>query len=90
MSWSDAVIDEHAFKHGLEADDIACAWTNYVRKRYRAAPNEGQVVLVGFDRGGRLIEVIAAEKGFGYVIYHAMEPPTRNVLVELGLIRRTR
>lgn len=84
----DVIIVDHAFKHGLTADDIAYAWENFVRKQYRGSPNEGEVVVVGYDRAGRFIEVIAAERPFGTVIFHAKEPPTTKVLIELGLARR--
>ena len=41
------IIDEHALKHGVSPEDIACAWGNFVRKQYRGAPDEGEVVAVG-------------------------------------------
>lgn len=84
----DVIIAEHAFKHGISQEDIVYAWENFVRKQYRGAPHEGEVVVVGYDRAGRFIEIVAATRPFGTVIYHAMEPPTRNVLIELGLARR--
>ena len=85
---NEVVIVEHAFKHGLEAEDIAYAWENFVRKQYRGAPNEGEIIVVGYDKRGRFIEIVAAERPSGTVIYHAMEPPSENVLAELGMIRR--
>ena len=85
---SDPVIAEHAFKHGLNADDIAYAWENFIRKQYRGSPHEGEIVVVGCDRKGRFVELVAVERPFGIVIYHAMQPPTVSVLVELGLVRR--
>ncbi len=84
----DLIIADHAFKHGISQEDIVYAWENFVRKQYRGAPREGEVVVVGYDRMGRLIEIVAATRQFGTVIFHAMEPPTRNVLEELGLARR--
>lgn len=86
----DPIIAEHALKHGLSVEDIAYAWENFVRKQYRGVPNEGEVVVVGCDRSGRLIEIIAAERSFGTVLFHAIEPPTAKVLMELGLARRQR
>jgi hypothetical protein len=82
------IIAEHAFKHGLSADEISYAWENFVRKQYRGAPNEGEIVVVGCDATGRLIEIVAAERPFGIVISHAMRPPTLRILSELGLARR--
>lgn len=82
------IVAEHALKHGLSEEDIRYAWSNFVRKQYRGAPNEGEIVVVGYDRRGRFIEIVAAEREFGTIIYHAMQPPTTNVLAELGLVRR--
>lgn len=82
------IVAEHALKHGLPEDDIRHAWENFVRKQYRGAPNEGEVVAVGYDRKGEFMQVVAAERPFGTVIYHALKPPTTKVLVELGLARR--
>lgn len=84
----DVVIHERALRHGVSAGDIEYAWENFVSKQYRGAPNEGEIVAVGYDRAGRFIEMVAAQRPYGTLIYHAMEPPTRNVLLELGLARR--
>lgn len=84
----DLILVEHAFKHGLSEKDIACAWQNYLVRQYRGAPHEGEVVAVGCDAHGRLIEMVAAERSFGTVLFHAKHPPTEKVLRELGLTRR--
>ena len=78
-------IDEHAFKHGISAKDIEHAWKNFVAKQHRNAPDEHQVVAVGYDARGRFIQIVAADYPYGTVIYHALAPPTANVLSELGL-----
>ena len=83
----DVIVDEHAFKHGLSEDDIRYAWDNYVRKQHRGSPNEGTAVAVGYDMRGRLIQIVAVDRPLGVLIYHAMTPPTRNVLFELGLLK---
>lgn len=81
------IIDEHALKHGVDPNDVEYAWNNFFAKIYRGAPNEGEIVAVGCDRAGRLIEMVGAERTFGVVVFHAMTPPTRNVLRELGMDR---
>ena len=81
-------VDEHAYKHGLSEDEIRYAWQHFVRLVHRGAPNEGQVLAVGHDPTGRLVQLVAIERPFGVLIYHAMTPPTRNALHELGLGRR--
>ena len=83
-----SIVAEHALKHGLLEDDIRYAWSNFVRMQHRGVPNEGEVVAVGYDQKGGFVQMVAAERPFGIVIYHAMKPPTMKVLVELGLVRR--
>ncbi len=85
----DIIVSEHAFKHGVAQEDIEYAWEHFHRKQYRGAPNEGEIVLIGPDRQGRPLQIVAAERGFGMIVYHAMRPPTQNVLKELGLERRS-
>ncbi len=85
---NELVIAEHALKHGLSEEDIVYAWENFVRKRYRGAPREGEVIAVGYDKQGRFIEMVGLERGDDIIIYHAMQPPTTNALIELDLVRR--
>ena len=82
------IIHPHAFKHGVSESDIKHAWKCFARKQYRGSPNEGEIVLVGCDQKGCFIELEAAERSFGVIIFHAMRPPTRKVLIELKMVRR--
>ena len=79
------IIDEHALKHGLGPEDIEHAWRNFVAKTYRGAPNEGEAIAVGCDGRGRFLEMVAATRLFGTVVFHAMTPPTRKAMRELGM-----
>ena len=81
-------VDEHAFKHGLSEGQILYAWGNFIKKMYRGKPNEGEIVCVGYDQKGKMIQMVGVEKGFGVLIFHAMAPPTKNALKELGLLKR--
>lgn len=81
-------IAEHALKHGICEEDIRHAWTNYLRKQYRGAPNEGEIVAIGYTRDGILIQIVATDTKTGVLIYHAMSPPTKKVMQELGLERK--
>lgn len=82
------IVEEHALKHGLSKEQILYAWGNFVMRQNRSSPNEDQVVVIGYDRTGRPLQIIATEKPFGFLIYHAMTPPTKKILRELGLLRR--
>ncbi len=74
-----------AFKHDLSEEDILHAW-RYAFAELRDT-REGSVHLaVGPDGSGRLVEVIAERRPDGsWYLFHAMTPPTRNVLRFLGL-----
>ena len=84
----DVYVDEHAYKHGLTEEQILYAWENFIKKLYRGAPNEGEIVCVGYDKNGVMMQLVAVEKSSGVLIYHAMTPPTQNALRELGLLKR--
>ena len=79
------IIAENALKHGLLPTDIEHAWSNFAAMQFRGSPNEGEIVCIGFDAKGRAVEMIAAERSFGVIIFHAMMPPTEKVIRELGL-----
>ena len=79
-------ISEHAYKHGLDEESIRYAWSNFVCVQYRGAPNEGEMFVIGCDKKGRLLQMVGIERNFGVLIYHAMTPPTRKALLELGLL----
>lgn len=81
-------VHPHALKHGLESEDIKCAWRQYFRQRRRAEGDGTQIVSVGLDCRGRLIQMIGVVTQDGIMIYHALTPPTENVLAELGLAGR--
>lgn len=81
-------IHPHALKHGLSEEDVLFAWEHFVRRQHRRTPNEDQIAAVGYDRSGRMVQMVGIEKPFGVLVYHAMTPPTTKVLIELGLARR--
>ena len=71
----------------LTEDDVRTAWEGYIRMTTREGSDE-HVVALGFDSKGRAIEMIAVETIEGdWYIYHAMTPPTKGILRELGLAR---
>lgn len=83
-------IHPHALKHGISETEIHEAWSNYVAKRYRDSPNEGQVVCVGYSScRPREIQLIGIQKDFGILIYHAMSPAQDKVLRELEINKRS-
>lgn len=83
----DLVINSHAFKHGLTADEIYSAWENPVARMPRRSPHEDQLVCVGVLPSGQLAQMIAAVVPDAVVVFHAMTPPQASVLKELGIRR---
>lgn len=72
----------------ISENDVLVAFENYVRLQHRSEPNSEQAIAVGFDSKGRLLEMVAVSKGEDYLVYHAMTPPTKKMLDELGISRR--
>ena len=81
------VIADHALKHGLTEDEIRHAWSNFIRMQHRPAPDEEYVVAIGCTRNGDTVQMVAVVVEEGYLVFHAMTPPTLKVLRELGLAR---
>lgn len=79
-------VHPHALKHGISEDEIRHAWNNFVRSQQRRAPNEEQVVRIGYGRTTETaIQMIGVAGVSGILIIHALTPPQRNVIKELGL-----
>ena len=84
----DVYVHPNALKHGLSENEIVFAWENFIRKQHRSGASGDQVIAVGADQKGRLVELVGVDKPFGVLIYHAMTPPTAKMLLELGMARR--
>ena len=80
-------VDEHALIHGLSEDEVRHAWENSLRKQHRPAPNEDYAAAIGVTQAGDMVQMVAVQNENGYLVFHAMKPPTEKVLRELGLSR---
>lgn len=81
----DVRVHSHALKHGLDEENVIYAWRNYWRMRNRDIPRTDQIIAIGFDRKGRLIQMVGVMKSDGILVYHALTPPTESFMRELGL-----
>jgi hypothetical protein len=73
----------------LSEKDVLDAWRNCIRSVPRQEKVSLDYIALGADSKGRLIEMIALCSPEGdWLIYHAMTPPTKKALVELGMSRR--
>jgi hypothetical protein len=69
-------------------EDIITAWENCIASAPRLADNPDEYLAIGFDRNGRLLEIVAIRSATGiWLIYHAMTPPAKRTMKELGLER---
>ena len=79
-------VHPHALKHGIPEDEIRYAWINFVRSQQREVPNEEQIVRIGYgatiETAIQMIGVIGVD---GVLIIHALTPPQRSIIKELGL-----
>ena len=84
-------IHPHALKHGIDEDEIKGAWENFVAKTNRLMPHDDQIICVGFDpKNQRPVQLIAVKNENGIMIYHAMTPPQKSFLKELGIVKQER
>lgn len=83
-------IAEHALKHGLSEFEIRYAWENFLIRQNRETPFEDHVVSIGVLPSGDLVQMVAVATEQGTLVYHAMKPPTKKVLSELGFDVRGR
>jgi len=81
----DVEVHPNALKHSLSKEDVVFAWENFLRKQRRGLADIDQTIAIGFDRKGNLIELVAVDKPYGTLIYHAKSPPTAKMLIELGM-----
>jgi hypothetical protein len=70
----------------LTDDDVLGAWANCIRSVPRVDKNPNEHIAVGSDGKGRLVEMVGVRLMDGsWIVFHAMTPPTRKTLLELGL-----
>jgi hypothetical protein len=73
----------------ISSADVLSAWKNAVALIERRTEEKDFLVALGLDGKGRLIEMISAREDDGaMMVFHAMTPPTKKTLRELGLVER--
>lgn len=72
----------------ISEEDVLTAWRNMLL----SAPRDdgtGSWVSIGMDGNGRLLGIVSVHNSAGqWLIYHAMTPPTKKTMKELGAARR--
>ena len=70
----------------LTERDVLAAWQRTIEFIHRA--DTDQWVAIGPAPDGRMVEVVAESLPQGWLIYHAMTPPTRKTTAEIRSARR--
>ena len=81
------VLDRiHELHPELEPDDARSAWEGAIAYAVRSDSRPFEYIAIGFDATGRSIEMVGRRTSDGvWIIWHALTPPTRKALRELGL-----
>ncbi len=70
----------------LSEEDVLTAWDNRLRTQFRLDGEKPYMVGVGVARSGKPLEMIAFDDQGDTVIFHAMTPPTKKLLKEMGML----
>lgn len=70
----------------LTERDVLAAWQRTIEFIHRA--DTDQWVVIGPAPDGRMVEMVAEKLPQGWLIYHAMTPPTRKTTTEIRAVRR--
>ena len=89
MEGEEVFVHNHAYKHGLDREDILHAWENAYASQPRTGPWPPQYVSIGPDRHGRDVQIVSVwdDDDCRWVIFHAMLA-TSGVRRELGVDRK--
>ncbi len=70
----------------LSEEAVTEAWENYALAATRV-PGEREL-RIGYDLHGRCLEMVGALTDEGWLIYHAMTPPSKKTMREASKARR--
>ena len=69
----------------LTYEEVESSWDARLKTQIRMHDEMPYIVSIGVSSRGQLVEIIAFDDGGDTVIFHAMTPPPRNLLAELGM-----
>jgi hypothetical protein len=80
-------VFSNALKHGLSEDDVLYAWQSPIRCRQRNGTDDPAIwIAIGVLPNGKMAEMVAFQDIDGFwCVFHAMTPPTKKFILELGL-----
>ena len=74
--------------HGPACEDVVSAWESVQDYTTRESFTGDRMVVVGYDTKARVCEVIGLHKPYGWLLIHAMTPPTDKTRREIAEGRR--
>lgn len=80
------IVHRHALKHGLSEAEIIYAWSsaNEILPRLDSGLPV-QYVALGFSPAGLPVQMVGVrDDNGGWLVFHAMTPPQKSFLKELG------
>ena len=73
----------------LSEEDVVTAWESSLDMCLRVdSPHFPEYVCIGYDSKGRRLEMVGAMTRDGWLIYHAMTPPSKKTIREIEQARR--
>lgn len=70
----------------IDDADVICAWDGFAEGVVRDIGE--RELRVGFDSKGRELEMVGVLAGGGWLVYHAMTPPSNKTRAEIRKARR--
>ncbi len=70
----------------ISEEDVQTAWDNYTVGAVRV-PGEREI-RIGFDAKERELETVGVLTVEGWLVYHALTPPTKRMRSEIDRLRR--
>lgn len=73
----------------ISPEDVLAAWKSPLDMLLRVdSLNFPEYVCIGYDPKGQLLEMVGTMTNDGWLIYHAMTPPSKKTLKEIEEARR--
>ena len=73
----------------LTEKEIIFAWQTALESALRIdSPRFPECVKIGYGKSGQLIEMVGVQTEDGWLIYHAMTPPSRKTMTEIEKAKR--
>lgn len=99
------VLHPHAYKHGVEDEEIEYAWNEYLIEHEREEDENSEIEIVRIGPKNKHVDInyveiskdytdclgiIGVRKPYGYLIEHAKRPPLDSLLEEIAIAQRSR